>query len=145
MVRTAKRSAPRGMVMVHENQFPEVFRSAIQREVNNYDLEVNNFSLNVNGDGQRMYRHARPQPNGGYYVQGTVEGTNRYIGLFQRSLVGVYALIAARLYPNFLCDSGAVQHWVEMMINDEGVADEWVIRVQAPPAKRQRTGIDELE
>ena len=74
------------------------------------------------------------QPHGGFYVQATIQGQNRYIGIFQRSLVGVYAIIAARRYPYHLCDSGVIRRWVENMVNYEQET-----RVQQPSAKRPRT------
>ena len=78
-------------------------------------------------------------------MQVTVQEQNRYIGQFERSLVAVYAIIATRRNPTRLCNTDAVRRWIEMMINDDDVAEEWTARVQqrAPPAKRPR--IQELE
>lgn len=114
--RPVARSAPKSMVMVHENSFPESFRAARQRDVDKYDRGY------YNSDGQRAYKHMTLQPHGGYYVQATVQGQNRYIGVFDRTIVAVYAIIITRQYPNRFCDSGAVRRWIETMDCDESTS-----------------------
>tara|TARA_B110001450_G_C17636734_1_gene487502 strand:+ start:115 stop:1803 length:1689 start_codon:yes stop_codon:yes gene_type:complete len=125
-------SAPKSMVMAHEDSFPEWFHPAMQREVDTYDLGYHN------SDGQRAYKYVTPKPHGGYYVQATVQGQTRYIGKFDRSLVAVYAIIKTRQNPTRLSgDSGAVRRWIEKMVTY--FADESTSRV----TKRPR--VEELE
>ena len=116
--RPVARSAPKRMAMVHENSFPESFRAAMQRDVDKYDRGY------YNSDGQRAYKHMTLQPHGGYYVQVTVQGQNRYIGVFDRTIVAVYAIIITRQYPNRFCDSGTVRQFIETMasVGDESTS-----------------------
>ena len=130
-------------MVAHELHFPKAFRDALQREVDAYDRGT------YDANGQRSYKHMTLQPHGGYYVQATVEGQNRYIGIFKRSVVGIYAIVMTRMNPTSFSDSGRVRRWVEMMINDDAVAAEWTLRwkrFSSPLAqKRPRAVVEELE
>jgi hypothetical protein len=124
--RPVARSAPQPPIMVHENSFLESFRTAMQPEVDTYDLGY------YNSDGQRAYKYMKPTPHNGYYTQATVQGQTRYIGKFDRSLVAVYAIIATRRNPTRLGgDSGAVRRWIERMVTY--FADESTSRATKRP------------
>ena len=142
----AKRRKPIDtMVGIHEHHFPEGFRVAVKERVDALARGT------VDSNGQRSFPCVTLQSNGGYYSQTVMGrcGRNRYLGVFRRSTVGAFAVVMARLFPgtfDSMSPTATMRHWMEMMVNDEDVSDEWTARVRRAGCRStERIRIDEDE
>ena len=141
-----KRRHTNKTIRIHEDHFPTGFRSAVKDKVDALTRGT------TDANGQKSYTGVTLQSNGGYYTQTKIRnghaGRNRYLGVFQRSTVGAFAIVMARLFPDkFDTDSPTVtmRHWMEMMVSDEDVADEWIARVKGGGGRTtKRIRIEEL-